>query len=177
MSWLDDMEAADPAYPDPSTDPWSDTAYVPDTSRGLPAEVGTAIGEWARQQNSIAGLEGPDRPWLILDSDGNLLADYRTKADRDRNLAEDVKARDPVSTSHWDAGGCYGPGWSEPEPLPLTTTGPDWRAVRQAQAHARDAGLRATVPRADGEGTPKYQADATAWGTGRGIDPDGPEAG
>ena len=37
--------------------------------------------------------------------------------------------------------------------------------------------VRATVPQPDGHGTPEYQADAAAWGTGRGIGPGGPEAG
>jgi hypothetical protein len=30
-------------------DPWSEDGYVPDTSRGLPAETGNAIGDWARR--------------------------------------------------------------------------------------------------------------------------------
>jgi hypothetical protein len=44
MNWLDDMEAADPAYPAPGADPWAMPGYVPGTSRGLPAEADDAIG-------------------------------------------------------------------------------------------------------------------------------------
>ena len=36
---------------------------------------------------------------------------------------------------------------------------------------------RASVPQPDGHGSPEYQADADAWGTGRGFGPDGPEVG
>src|SRR6266536_207559 len=67
MSWLDDMEAADPAYPDPGADPWAAPDYVPDTSSGLPAGVCNAIvegarQEWARQQNARALEPGPEGP-------------------------------------------------------------------------------------------------------------------
>src|SRR5215831_2414248 len=180
MSWLDDMEAANPAHPSPDTDPRAAPDYVPDTSRGIPVglawEVGRALSEQARQQNATVQAP-PDRPWLILDSDGDLLGDYRSKADRDHALVEHVTAGEPVSSSHWDPDSGYGPGWSDPQPLPLTTTGPDWRALREAETQARDAGLRATVPQPDRRGTPEYEADAAAWGTGRGVAPDGLEAG
>jgi len=167
MSWLDDMEAADPAYPGP--DP------------GPPARQ---VQDWNERNAHADGFEpradpgpGPERPWLILDADGNLFGDYRSKADRDHALAPHVTAGELVWTSHWDPGGNYGSGWSDPQPFPVTTTGPDWRALRQAETRARDAGLRTSVPQPDGHGTPEYQADAAAWGTGRGIGPDGPEAG
>ena len=177
MSWLDDMEAADPAYPGPETGPWAAEGYVPDTSRGLPGDIAYAIGEVARQQDAAPGMEQPDRPWLILDSDGDLLGDYRKKADRDHALVTHIRAGEPASTSHWDPGGYYGPGWGEPQPLPLTVTGPDWRALRHAEAQARDAGVRASVPQPDGQGSPEYQADTIAWGSGLRIGPDGLEAG
>src|SRR5512135_828492 len=57
MSWLDDRQAADPAYPDPDTDPWASPGYAPDTSRGLPVEIAYTMGEQARQRN--AGAEHP----------------------------------------------------------------------------------------------------------------------
>jgi hypothetical protein len=50
----------------------------------------------------------------------------------------------------------------------------DWRALRAAEAQARDAGLRATVPEPGSQGSLQYQTDAAAWGTGRGIGLDGP---
>jgi hypothetical protein len=177
MSWLDDMEPADPAYPEPDADPWSSPDYAPDTARGLHAEISNAIGEWARQQNAVAVPEQPDRPWLILDSEGKLLGDYRTKAERDRSLQESIGAGDAVSTSHWDPDGGYRPGWSEARPVVQPSSVPDWRALRHVDARAREAGLRASVPQPDRRGSPEYQADAAAWGTGRGIAPNGPEAG
>lgn len=123
-----------------------------------------------------ADSPGPDRQWLILGSAGNLIGDYRTRADRDDVLAEYLAAGEPVSTSHWEAGGHSGPGWTEPQ-LRVTAAGRDWRSLRAAEARARDAGLAATVPQPDRYQAPGYAADAAAWGTGRGIAPDGPETG
>jgi hypothetical protein len=149
MSWLDDMESADPAYPDPDDDPWAMPGYVPDTLCVLPAETGTAIGEWARQHNAEAEQLAPhhapaepgDRP---LATAHDLIEDWRAQ-----------HARTPGAEYH----------------------GRDWHLVHEADAAAREIGLRATVPQPDGQHIPEWQVDAQAWGTGRGIGPDGPEAG
>ncbi len=45
---------AEPGFADPGSDPWAAPDYVPDTSRGLPPEIGAVIGGWARQQNARA---------------------------------------------------------------------------------------------------------------------------
>jgi hypothetical protein len=149
MSWLDDMEAADPAYPDPDDDPWASPGYVPDTLRGLPPETGTAIGEWARQQNTqteerhigeVLPARGDRRPVLARD----LIEDWAARHARVRGVEHH---------------------------------GRDWHLVHDAEAAARAAGLRAAVPPPSGQHTPDWQADAQAWGTGRGVAPDGPEAG
>ena len=56
-----------------SGDPWADPDYSPDTSRGLPAETGNAMGAWAQQQmaREAAGDEGAlmerDRDLMIMD--------------------------------------------------------------------------------------------------------------
>ncbi len=52
---------------------------------------------------------------------------------------------------------------------PHRPIGRDWRALREAEARARETGLRVSVPQPDGQGSPGYQADADAWGPGRGI--------
>jgi len=54
--------------------------------------------------------------------------------------------------------------------------GPDWRLIRDAEAGAREIGLRASVPDPAAAGTPRYAADLAHWGDGRGVGPDGPEA-
>jgi hypothetical protein len=149
MSWLDDMEAADPAYPDPDEDPWADPGYVPGPSRGLSVETAHAIGEWARQENVKAE---------------RLRLDQVLPAPGDRRP---VSARDLIGD--WAARHARVPGVEYP--------GRDWHLVHDAQAAARVAGLRATVPQPDGQHTPEWQADAQTWGTGRGIAPDGPEVG
>ncbi len=53
---MDDDRAhgAEAGSADPGSDPWAAPDYVPDTSRGLPPEIGAVIGEWARQQNTRA---------------------------------------------------------------------------------------------------------------------------
>jgi hypothetical protein len=149
MSWLDDMEAADPAYPDPGQDPWSDLSYVPDTSRGLSGETVHAIGEWARQQDIKAE---------------RLRLDQGYSAPEDRRP---VSARDLIDD--WAARHARAPG--------VEYHGRDWHLVHDAEAAAREIGLRASVPQPSGLHTTEWQADAQTWGTGRGIAPDGPEAG
>jgi hypothetical protein len=164
MSWLDDMEA-DPAYPNPGEeDPWAAPDYVPDTSRGVSPEVANIIGDWARQQNApdpyaepVPGREAAPRPGLYdlhagLD-DGHL------------NAARELIA------DWYDRQAGYVRGARHDGP------GRDWRLIGDATANAREIGLRASVPQPDGQGSPEYEADAQAWGTGRGIRPDGPEAG
>jgi hypothetical protein len=126
MSWLDDMEAADPAYPDPHQDPWADPGYVPDISHGFSAETAYAPGD--------------RRP---------------------------VSARDLIDD--WAARHARAPG--------VEYHGRNWHLVHDAEAAARGAGVRATVLQPDGQHTPQWQADAQTWGTGRGVTPDGPEAG
>jgi hypothetical protein len=66
------------SHPD-DDDPWAASGYVPDTSKGLGAEVGAAMGEWARQQNAAdvvhvtaaCGLDwtGPRHAWEVWVSD------------------------------------------------------------------------------------------------------------
>jgi hypothetical protein len=165
MSWLDDMEAAGPAYPGPGEEGrWAAPDYVPDTSRGVSPEVAGIIGDWARQQNAPdpnsepgTGPEAGSRPGLYdlharLD-DGHLNAA--------RELVADWYNRQAgyVSGAHH-----AGPGR-------------DWRLIGDAEANAREIGLRVSVPQPDGQGSPGYEADAQTWGTGRGIGPGGPEAG
>jgi hypothetical protein len=137
MSWLDDMEAADPAYPDP------DTAAPGHVSHDLPAGTGATTGEQAYGASARAGHPGLYDLHARLDS-GHL--------DAVRALIAD-----------WTGSGQASPGR-------------DWHQIRDAEARARDAGLRVSVPQPDGQGSPEYQADAAAWGTGRGIGADGPEA-
>ncbi len=149
MSWLDDMEAADPAYPDHSDDPWADPGYVPGTSRGISAEAAYAIGQWTRQEDIKA-----DRARL-------------DQVQPDHGDRRPVPARELIGD--WAARHARVPG--------VEHHGRDWHLVHDVQAAARTAGLRATVPQPDGQHTPQWQADAQSWGTGRGIEPDGPEAG
>lgn len=150
MSWLDDMEAADPAYPDPGNDdPWAVPGHVPGTARGLPAEAADAIGERALQQGITA-----ERARL-------------EQAQPDPGDRHPVPARELIGD--WAARHARVPG--------VEHHGRDWHLVHEAQAAARTAGLLATVPQPDGQHTRQWQADAQAWGTGRGIAPDGPEAG
>lgn len=149
MSWLDDMEAADPAYPDPGQDPWADPGYVPDTSRGISIETAYAIGEWARQQNIEAERLRPGQG-------------HPAPGDR-----RPVSARDLIDD--WAARHARAPG--------VEYHGRDWHLVHDADAAAREAGLRATVPQPSGQHTSQWQTDAQTWGTGRGIQPDGPDAG
>jgi hypothetical protein len=54
--------------------------------------------------------------------------------------------------------------------------GPDWRLIREAEASARETGLRASVPDQAAAGTSRYAADLAQWGDGRGVGPDGPQA-
>lgn len=63
------------------------------------------------------------------------------------------------------------------EPGLATREGPvrDWRLIRAAEASAREAGMRASIPDPAAAGTPEYAADLAQWGDGRGIGPDGPE--
>jgi hypothetical protein len=167
MSWLDDMEAADPAYPSPGDeDPWaaSDDS-VPDTSRGLPAEIGNAIGEWARQQNAPAFSEAQAYS-AAADAVGLFLEYWDT-----HGLAEDE-----AQPAALDEVGQGLSAWAD-ELTARRGSVPDWRAIQEAESHTREIGLRASVPQPDGQDTPEYRADAEAWGTGRGIGPDGPEAG
>jgi hypothetical protein len=182
MSWLDDMEAADPAYPGPDADPWAAPAYVPDTARGLPAEVGSAMGEWARQQNArtpeprVAQPQAGDRlftlgeAYQVAEDAVGLFLEYRDTHGRAEDEARIEALGEVAQGLHsWDTAA---------EALnPHHTIGRDWRALREAETQARDAGLRVTVPQPDGQGSPEYQADAGAWGSGRGIGPDGPEVG
>jgi hypothetical protein len=149
MSWLDDMEAADPAYADPDQDPWADPGYPPDTARGISVETAYATGEWARQQNAQVGP---------------LRLDKGHPAPEDRRL---ISARDLIDD--WAARHARAPG--------VEYHGRDWRLVHDASAAARETGLRATVPQPSRQHTPQWQADAQTWGTGRGIEPDGLEAG
>jgi hypothetical protein len=59
----------------------------------------------------------------------------------------------------------------------LVGPGPDWRLIRDAEASARERGMRASIPDPAAAGTPGYAADLVRWGDGRGINPDGPEPG
>jgi hypothetical protein len=76
----------------------------------------------------------------------------------------------------------YQPG---PEAAPVREPGlashdgplPDWRLIRAAEASARQAGTRASIPDPAAAGTPEYAADLARWGDGRGIGPDDPETG
>ena len=63
------------------------------------------------------------------------------------------------------------------EPGLATCEGPvrDWRLIRAAEASAREAGMRISIPDPAVAGTPEYAADLAQWGDGRGIGPDGPE--
>jgi hypothetical protein len=242
MNWLDDMEAADPAYPDtgptegqlqdwnehnahadaiepevepasPDADagPWADPAYVPDASRGLPAEVGNAVGEQARRQNTGATEPGPEGPF----SDGlpgdpwaqppdtasqapvgagaaQMRPTERTVTiDEACQVADDavglfLEHRDMHGRSEADARiEALGEvadrlhAWriTEQAVNPHPAVGRDWRALRAAEAQAREAGLGASIPQPDSQDSPEYQADAAGWGSGRGIGPDGPEVG
>ena len=103
MSWLDEMEAADSAYP-------GDVSY--------PA-AGTRAGRGLYQLH--AGLD-----------DGHLNAA--------RDLIADWYARQAR------------PGGS----------GRGWRPVRDAEANARQIGLRASIPQPHEHESPEYQADAAA---------------
>jgi hypothetical protein len=51
-----------PANPDADADPQEAPDWMPDTSRGLPADIGTAMGEWALRQaaDRDAELDGPE---------------------------------------------------------------------------------------------------------------------
>jgi hypothetical protein len=55
--------------------------------------------------------------------------------------------------------------------------GADWRLIRAGEASAREIGMRASTPDPAAAGTPQYAGDLARWGSGRGIGPDGPEAG
>ena len=149
MNWLDDREAADPACPDPGDDPWAAPGYVPDTSRGLSVETAYAIGQWLAQQSARTEWPHPGQ------------ADTAS-ADRCPVPVRDLI--DDSATRHGRAPG-------------VEHHGRDWHIVRDAEAAARTAGLRATAPQPPGQDTAEWQADAHAWGTGRGVGPDGPEAG
>jgi hypothetical protein len=54
---------------------------------------------------------------------------------------------------------------------------PGWRLIRAAEAGARQAGLRASIPDPVAARTPQYATDLARWGTGEGTDPDGPDPG
>jgi hypothetical protein len=53
MSWLNDMEATDPACPGPNNDAWAAARHLRGTSRRLPPEAGTAIREWADAEAAV----------------------------------------------------------------------------------------------------------------------------
>ncbi len=61
--------------------------------------------------------------------------------------------------------------------------GPDWRLIREAEASARETGMRASVPDPAAATTPGSAAHRARWGgDGRGVSPGGagtrgPEAG
>ncbi len=141
MSWLDDMEAADPAYPDSDADPWVAPDYVPDTSRGLPAEVGNVIGEWARQQNARAAEPGPEGP----SADGP---------------ADDPWAQPPGTTPHPPAPVQQGPaaaGAAQPPPAGRTFT------LDEAYRVAEDA-VGLFLEYRDTHGRPEADARIEAFG-------------
>jgi hypothetical protein len=165
MSWLDDMEAADPAYPDPGDDdPHAALDFVPDTSRGVSPEVANIIGDWARQQNAPDPYTQPGADWEAGPQPG--LYELHGRLD-DGHLNA---ARELIADSYQRQAG-YVSG------APHDGPGRDWQLIRDAEANAREIGLRSTVPQPDGHGTPEYEADTAAWGTGRGIGPGGPEVG
>ena len=109
MSWLDEMEAADPAYPGDVLYPAARTR----AGRGL--------------YKLHAGLD-----------DGYL--------DAARDLIADWYARQANHTNEARPGG----------------SGRDWRPVRDAEANARQIGLRARIPQPREHRSPEYQADAEA---------------
>jgi hypothetical protein len=172
MSWLDDMEAADPAYPSPrEADPWAAPDYAPDTSRAVSPEVANIIGNWARQHNA----PGPYmRPGPNYDLDA-----VRASAQERPGLYE-LHAR--LDDGHLNAARELIADWYQRQAgyvsgVPHGGPGRDWQLIRVAEANAREIGLRASVPQPGGYGTPEYEADAAAWGSGRGIEPGGPEVG
>lgn len=194
MSWLDDMEAADPAYPDPDSDPWADwpfrdnqgDPYDPPSWVEWP-EAAHTTGERARADATapVPGRTGHGRELgddpasrtftigeacQVAEDAVGLFLEYRDVHGRAEDEAR-IEALGEV------AQGLH--AWHDVEQLlhPDRPVGPDWRALRTAEARARDAGLRASIPHPDGQGSPEYEPDAEAWGTGRGIEPEGPEAG
>ena len=107
MSWLDEMEAADSAYP-------GDISYPAASTRA-------GRGLYQLQAGLIDGH---------LNAARDLIADwYACQA----NHANEAR-----------------PGGS----------GRDWRPVRDAEANARQIGLRARIPQPREHGSPEYQADA-----------------
>src|SRR6266568_3163837 len=166
MIWLDDMEAAGRA---PDGDPWASPDYVPDTSQGLPPEVGNVIGEWARQQNASAGEAertelGYQEPPPGLAAHVNHAATERWAQQQPAGrtftlgeayqVAEDavglfLEYRDMHGRSEADARiealGEVAQGlhaWADTDQgfSSHRLVGPDWRALRDAEAQARDAG-------------------------------------
>ena len=61
-------------------------------------------------------MEAPARPYLIHVG-GELFGDYRTTADRARQLGDACESGKPVTLSDWDPDGPQGPGWTEPRPI------------------------------------------------------------
>jgi len=126
-------------------------------------EVANIIGDWARQQNAPDPYTepGPGRDAAPRPGPYDLhagLDDGRLNAARG------------LIADWYDRQAGYVSGASHDGP------GRDWRLIGDATANAREIGLRASVPQPGGQESPEYQADAQAWGTGRGIGPDGPEA-
>jgi hypothetical protein len=180
MSWLDDMEATDPAYPDLPADTGGPPNSVPGTTPGQPALGGTALEEWRAQQGLRVFPEDYDRAMADIDQatawTQTVIPSY---AEQQRQLDWE-RAQDPWHEQ-------TGPGYTEP-PIDWDPGAPyereafaeiedrNWRALQEADACARGRGLQVTE-RSAAPWSPQYQADAAAWGTGRGVEPDEPEAG
>jgi hypothetical protein len=58
----------------------------------------------------------PVRPYLTY-LDGELYGDYRTAAERARELPEAVAAGENVTVSNWEPEAAAGPRWTEPRPV------------------------------------------------------------
>jgi len=172
MSWLDDMEAADPAYPGPGQDDlWAPPGRVARGDR-------EAAGRWPQQQKARAPVADararmftPGEAYQAAEYAIGLFLEYRDVHGRAEGEAR-VEALGEVAQGLHLRGVVASQALNRDRPV-----GPDWRALRESEAAARDAGLRASMLSPDGPRSPGYQADAEAWGTGRGIGPDGPGPG
>lgn len=71
----------------------------------------------------------PVRPWLIWDGD-DLYGDYRTEADRRRDLIAVMKCSSEITISHWDQDGFSGPAWTDPRPPDAADLGEDQEGRR-----------------------------------------------